>query len=115
MHIKLTFWKGRYYYLELRTAIGMENVLQYLEEFEDTKVLIRIRKWKKDRQHNSQKKKDKRTNNDIFESTCQRISLIGLVFIVIYSYFYILFYKTDSNYQHVWSVHSVLVQQNTSE
>ena len=37
----------------------MENVLQYLEEFEDTKVLIRIRKWKKDRQHNSQKKKDK--------------------------------------------------------
>ena len=93
----------------------MENVLQYLEEFEDTKVLIRIRKWKKDRQHNSQKKKDKRTNNDIFESTCQRISLIGLVFIVIYSYFYILFYKTDSNYQHVWSVHSVLVQQNTSE
>ena len=91
MHIKLTFWKGRYYYLEFRTAIGMENVLQYLEEFEDTKVLIRIRKWKKDRQHNSQKKKDKRTNNHIFESTCQRISLIGLVFIVIYSYFYILF------------------------
>ena len=69
----------------------MENVLQYLEEFEDTKVLIRIRKWKKDRQHNSQKKKDKRTNNHIFESTCQRISLISLVSIVIYSYFYILF------------------------
>ena len=43
----------------------MENVLQYLEEFEDTKVLIRIRKWKKDRQPNGQKKKNKRTNNDL--------------------------------------------------
>jgi hypothetical protein len=29
------------------------------EEFEDTKVVIRIRKSKKDRQHNGQKKKDK--------------------------------------------------------
>jgi hypothetical protein len=35
------------------------------EEFEDTKVVIRIRMSKKDRQHNSQKKKDKRTNNDL--------------------------------------------------
>ena len=30
-----------------------------------TKGVIRIRKSKKDRQHNGQKKKDKRTNNDI--------------------------------------------------
>ena len=29
------------------------------EEFEDTKGLIRIRIWKKNRQHNGQKKKDK--------------------------------------------------------
>ena len=29
------------------------------EEFEDTKEIIRIRKSKKDRQHNGQKKKDK--------------------------------------------------------
>jgi len=29
------------------------------EEFEDTKGIIRIRKSKKDRQHNGQKKKDK--------------------------------------------------------
>jgi hypothetical protein len=29
------------------------------EEFEDTKGVIRIRKSKKDRQHNGQKKKDK--------------------------------------------------------
>ena len=34
------------------------------EEFEDTKWVIRIRK-SKDRQHNDQKKKDKRTNNDL--------------------------------------------------
>jgi len=30
-----------------------------------TKEVIRIRKSKKDRQHNGQKKKDKRTNNDL--------------------------------------------------
>jgi hypothetical protein len=33
------------------------------EEFEDTKGIIRIRKSKKDRQHDGQKKKDKRPNN----------------------------------------------------
>jgi hypothetical protein len=31
----------------------------------DTKGVIRIRKSKKDRQRNGQKKKDKRTNNDL--------------------------------------------------
>ena len=35
------------------------------EEFEDTKGVIRISKSKKDRQHNGQAKKDKRTYNDI--------------------------------------------------
>ena len=35
------------------------------EEFEDTKGVIRIRKSMKDRQHNGQKKKDKKTNNDL--------------------------------------------------
>ena len=35
------------------------------EEFEDTKGILRIRKSKKDRQHNGQKKKDKMTNNDL--------------------------------------------------
>ena len=35
------------------------------EEFEDTKGLNRIRKSKKDRQDNGQKKKVKRTNNDL--------------------------------------------------
>jgi tRNA A-37 threonylcarbamoyl transferase component Bud32 len=35
------------------------------EEFADTKGVIRIRKSKKYRQHNGQKKKCKRTNNDL--------------------------------------------------
>ena len=35
------------------------------EEFEDTKGAIIIRISKKDRQHNGQKKKYKRTNNDL--------------------------------------------------
>jgi len=34
------------------------------EEFEDTKGAIRIRISKKNRHHNGQKKKYKRTNND---------------------------------------------------
>ena len=36
-----------------------------IEEFEDTKGVIRIRISKKNRQHNGQKKKYKRTNNDL--------------------------------------------------
>jgi hypothetical protein len=35
------------------------------EKFEDTKRVIRIHKSKKDRQHNGQKKKYKRSNNDL--------------------------------------------------
>ena len=35
------------------------------EEFEDTKGVIRIRISKKNRPHNDQKKKYKRTNNDL--------------------------------------------------
>jgi hypothetical protein len=35
------------------------------EEFEDTKGVIRIRISKKNRQHNDQKKKYKRPNNDL--------------------------------------------------
>ena len=35
------------------------------EEFEDTKGVIRIRISKKNRQHNGQKEKYKRTNNDL--------------------------------------------------
>jgi len=35
------------------------------EDFEDTKGAIRIHLSKKNRQHNGQKKKYKRTNNDL--------------------------------------------------
>ena len=38
---------------------------RYQEEFEDTKGVIKIRISKKTRQHNGQKKKYKRTNNDL--------------------------------------------------
>jgi hypothetical protein len=36
-----------------------------IDEFEDTKGVIRILKSMKNRQHNGQKKKHKRTNNDL--------------------------------------------------
>ena len=42
-----------------------QQVSKPSEEFEDTKGVIRIRKLMKDRQHNGQKKKYKRTNNDL--------------------------------------------------
>jgi hypothetical protein len=40
-------------------------IYELYEEFEDTKGVIRIRISKKNRQHNGQKKKYKRTNNDL--------------------------------------------------
>jgi hypothetical protein len=39
------------------------------EEFGDIKGVIRIRKSKKDRQHNGPKKRDKRTNNNLQNTT----------------------------------------------
>jgi hypothetical protein len=36
-----------------------------MQEFEDTKGVIGIRKSKKNRKHNGQKKRYKRTNNDL--------------------------------------------------
>ena len=50
------------------------------EDFEDTKWVNRIRK-SKDRQHHGQKKKDKRTNNDlpnITQKTNDRVTLTSL-------------------------------------
>ena len=41
----------------------MHNILK--EEFEDTKGVMRIRVSKKNRQHNRQKNKYKRTNDDL--------------------------------------------------
>jgi hypothetical protein len=46
-----------------------------LEEFEDTKRVIRIRK-SKDRQHNGQKKIDKRSSNDL-QNTSQKSKIRG--------------------------------------
>jgi hypothetical protein len=50
------------------TEEGKLNLISMKEEFEDTKGAIRIRISKKNRQHNGQKKKYKRTNNDL--QTC---------------------------------------------
>jgi hypothetical protein len=43
------------------------------EKFKDTKGLIISRKSKKDGQYNDQKKKDKRTNNDLQNTTHKKI------------------------------------------
>jgi len=46
--------------------VGCAVIMSFLQEkFEDTKGVTRSRKWKKDRQYNNQKKKDKRSNNVI--------------------------------------------------
>ena len=45
-------------------ASWVSDLLLQLEEFEDTKGIIRIR-ISKNRQYNGQKKKYKRTNNDL--------------------------------------------------
>ena len=39
------------------------------EEFENAIEVIEIRKSKKDRQHNGQRKNDKRSNNDLQNAT----------------------------------------------
>jgi len=48
---------------------GIVLIVWYLvgfqEELKDTKGVIRIRNLKKDRQHNDQMNKDKRSNNDL--------------------------------------------------
>jgi len=43
----------------------LKSYFMLQKELEDTKEVIRIRKSKKNRQHNGQKKKDRRTNNDL--------------------------------------------------
>jgi hypothetical protein len=46
-------------------TINWMLVLLILEDFEDTKGVIRIHKLNTERKHFSQKKKDKRTKNDL--------------------------------------------------
>jgi hypothetical protein len=52
----------------------MRHAIQ--EEFEDTKGAIRIRISKKNSQHNDQKKKYKRTNNDLQNITRKLLTLV---------------------------------------
>ena len=52
------------WYPDKMKCIQRQQYLLY-EELEDTKWVIIIRKSKKDRQHNGQKKTDKRTKNDL--------------------------------------------------
>jgi hypothetical protein len=47
------------------TRDDIDNFMLVQEEIEDTKGLIRIRKSKKDKHHNGQRKKDKWTNNNL--------------------------------------------------
>ena len=68
-HVKL-FYITLYFnnVTQIRLQIQRTNCMAHWcvqsEEFEDTKGAIRIRISKKNRQHNGQKKKYKRTNND---------------------------------------------------
>ena len=49
----------------LMLCFALSGVKNLSKEFEDTKRVIRIRISKKNRQHNGQTKKYKRTNNDL--------------------------------------------------
>jgi hypothetical protein len=51
------------------------------EEFEDNKRVIKIRQSMKNRQHNGQKKKNKRTNNDLVNQFFKAISTDAIGFL----------------------------------
>ena len=57
-------------------SIGI--IFQWEEEFGDAKWIIKIRKSKKDRQHNGQKKKSKMTNNDLQNINLYRMFYFNL-------------------------------------
>jgi hypothetical protein len=50
---------------ETQTRMDNPKTQTTLEDFGEATLVVRIRKSKKDRQHNGQKKKDKKTNNDL--------------------------------------------------
>ena len=66
-----THYLVSYYYIFItfflfRLSIYIHSLTHIMkEEFEDTKVVIRIRISKKNRQHNGQKQMCERTNNDL--------------------------------------------------
>jgi hypothetical protein len=62
----ITSYRDGFPLLKLQLSIKHGFVRMYRqEEFEDTKGVIRIRKSKKNKQHNGQNKKDKTTINDL--------------------------------------------------
>jgi len=63
-------WRDTYKYLDLFACTSLRNIgfvpiVVLREEFEDTKGVIIIRISTKNREHDGQKKKYKRTNNDL--------------------------------------------------
>jgi len=60
----MSTWLIKFVY-ETKNCNKINENATLIEEFEDTKWVIWSRKSKKDRQHNGQKKRDKRTNNDL--------------------------------------------------
>ena len=58
-------WGRPYTNTNLDTLFTAYSVFLVCEEFQDTKGVIRFHKSKQERQHNGQKKKYKRTNNDL--------------------------------------------------
>ena len=61
----MCFEFGRVRFRIVNWSDSLLNPYDIQEEFEDTKGAIRICISKKNRQHNGQKKKYKRTNNDL--------------------------------------------------
>ena len=58
--------------LPIHNKAGIDEIIKKVlkQELEVTKVVNRISKSKKDKQHNgNQKKRDKRTNNDLQKTT----------------------------------------------
>ena len=58
----IKFWIPEY---KMDNSILDDFIYNVTEEFEDTKGVIRICKLKKNRQHNVQKKRYKKTNKDL--------------------------------------------------
>ena len=63
--LKPHFKRGPFSSVPALTSFFVHIQMSLEEEFEDTKGVIIIHKSKKNRQHNEQKKKYKRTNNNL--------------------------------------------------
>ena len=63
---------GDLFALANKLLMCLSNLYTWPFEYEDTKGAIEIRKSKKNRQHNGKRKKDKRTNSDL-QNTTQKI------------------------------------------